>query len=262
MALPAYSTAMTATALQVGMVFAPLLFYGLARKSGTILLATLLCSGLAMLQSAILFLPSPPFLAQLQYNWLQKLIAFLSVLLIAKALKISFPDCGFALPKRERPIVYAIWIGLAFAIVDSVEPLMQVIGPSTETICFQLTMPGLQEEPFYRGLLLIILDRALGRPWKLLGVEFGAGCLFSSALFAVGHLVGLDDHGQIIACSEIIPWLNMLVFALSMCWIRYKTDSVWPAVLAHNLDNGCAQLLAAILPRGGSIFHTDQSLRL
>ena len=56
---------------------------------------------------------------------------------------------------------------------------------SRETIAFQLTMPGLEEEPFYRGILLLALDRAfLGRV-RFLGVDWGWGAVLSCALFGL-----------------------------------------------------------------------------
>jgi len=46
---------------------------------------------------------------------------------------------------------------------------------SVETVAFQLTMPGLQEKSFYRGLLLATLDRAFSGRVRLHGVDRGWG---------------------------------------------------------------------------------------
>lgn len=41
---------------------------------------------------------------------------------------------------------------------------------SAEDLAFQLTMPGLEEELFYRGVLLFVLDQAFQERRRLLGV--------------------------------------------------------------------------------------------
>jgi hypothetical protein len=53
---------------------------------------------------------------------------------------------------------------------------------SAETIAFQLSLPGLEEEPFYRGVLLLALDRAFAGRIRALGVEWGSSrCGYGSA---------------------------------------------------------------------------------
>ncbi len=44
---------------------------------------------------------------------------------------------------------------------------------SSEEIVFQLTMPGFEEELFYRGILLFALSQAFTDRIRFLGVDWG-----------------------------------------------------------------------------------------
>lgn len=66
--------------------------------------------------------------------------------------------------------------------------------PATgEDMAFQLTMPGLEEEPFYRGLLLFTLYRAFTGRVRLLGVDWGWGAPLTCLLFGLAHGFGFSD---------------------------------------------------------------------
>lgn len=235
---------MAMTAVQYGIVLVPVLAYGAIRRSRDVCAATGLVLGIGLIQAAILFTPSLGPLAQLKFNWVQKLIAFLCTFAIVSAPRFGKSDCGFGMPNSRWAFPIAFLIGLAYALVDS-------LGSSdssgsnfskafTESVLFEMTMPGLQEEPLYRGLMLCVFDRAFGRPWKVLGVQFGMGVALTTLLFAVGHLVALDEHWHLIVETNPAAWINFFVFSLFMCWIRYRFKSIWPAVLAHNADNSIA----------------------
>lgn len=248
MALPAFPQAMAMTAIQLGIVLAPIAIYGAVKRSKLIVRVSAVTFILVAFQAAILFTESYGALNALQYNWLQKLFVFLSAILLCKPLGLTPKECGYFLPNRKKAFLFALLIGLIYAVLDSVATA-EHIAPSIETLLFQLSMPGLQEEPFYRGLLLCYWDKHLGRPWKVLGVDVGTGCLITTAVFTVGHLVGLDKNWALTCSNDLVEWINFVVFCFVMCWIRYKFDSVWPCVLAHNADNGFAKLISLAIAR-------------
>ena len=69
-------------------------------------------------------------------------------------------------------------------------------GPSgREEIAFQLTMPGLEEEPFYRAIPLFALDQAFTGNKRFLGVDWGWGAVLSCFLFGMAHAFGFS-HGS------------------------------------------------------------------
>ena len=95
-------------------------------------------------------------------------------------------------------------------------------------------MPGLEEEPFYRGILLLALDRAfLGRA-RFLGVDWGWGAVLSCALFGLAHAFGYS-HGS-FSFDPMTMALTTLPSFIAV-WLRLRTGSVLLPVLLHNFGN-------------------------
>jgi len=243
MALPAVKIALASTALHCAIALGPLLIYGICKKSKPIVLSTLAVFALDLMQAGVLFspIPYPSAMANLHYNWIQKALVFLLCALIIWRSKKS-NECGLQIPDKPSGFGLALLVGIVFAGIDLLFNQIQPVQVDKETVFFQLTMPGLQEEILYRGLMLYFLDKALGTPWKMLGIQFGMGAIISSALFALGHLMIFSTGFEIQIDPSPLAWANQLFFALVMCWLRYYTNSVWTAVLAHNLDNGLMAL--------------------
>jgi membrane protease YdiL (CAAX protease family) len=256
MPLPPFPIAMTSSAIQLGVVLVPVAIYGVISKSKKVITTSACTFAVGMIVAAVLYTPSFGFFASFKYNWLQKAIASLGVLLLAHKFGYKTPDLGFAMPERRSAFAVALLAGCAFGAYDFFTSTGHSI-PTNEAKIFELTMPGLQEEPLYRGFLLCIWDQCFDRPWSVLGVSFGPAVLITSAIFTVGHLLALDKNWHIIASNDLRDWLNFACFCFLMCWLRYKFKSVWPAVVAHNADNGLCFLLAryagAVAPHVTSI---------
>jgi hypothetical protein len=85
------------------------------------------------------------------------------------------------------------------------------------------TVVPFAEELFFRGVGV--------RVWLPLG---GAAAVVITAL-----AFGLA-HGILVALPILVP------FALALGWVRWRSDSVWPGVIAHGFYNGSALLLLYI----------------
>lgn len=106
-----------------------------------------------------------------------------------------------------------------------------------EYLIYQLTMPGIAEELGYRGVIQPSLNASLGRPWKLLGAQVGWGWVITSVMFWAPHALRVDAQMHL---SFYWPTLTMqLIVGFVLGWIRERTGSVFPAMLAHNLVNVC-----------------------
>jgi len=81
----------------------------------------------------------------------------------------------------------------------------------------------LVEELLFRGVLLSSLQPRWGR--------FGAAVL-SSVIFATAHLPGLN--WQVFALPAL--WL----LAMALAWLRLRSGSIWPGVMAHAANNALA----------------------
>jgi len=114
-------------------------------------------------------------------------------------------------------------------------------GPADgETIAYQLTMPGFEEEPFYRGILLYALDRAYAGRVRFLGVDWGWGAVLSCALFGMTHAFGYSDGA--FSFDPIIMALTALPSFIGV-WLRIRTGSLLLPVVMHNFGNSISLLV-------------------
>jgi len=181
------------------------------------------------------------------WNWQGKLLEAAIPVCLALLLPAVFDAkrMGLALPENRRGwrdtaitcVLYLI-VGIPAALLTGAHFGLTADAP---TYAYEATMPGLGEELMYRGVMLMLLNEAFGRPWKFAGIQFGWGFIIISALF--GFLHGMDapspDKIQIVWVGMIFPLLTGLVLA----WLRERTGSVWPSVLFHNFVNTLNQFL-------------------
>lgn len=169
------------------------------------------------------------------WNWQGKLLALAATLAIAALPMFGWRKVGVtlaqapgslraALPVMALYCAFFVAIALAF-------PSAPVSG---EDIAFQLTMPGLEEEPFYRGVLLFALDRAFLGRWRFLGVDWGWGALLSCLLFGMAHAFGYSQ-GQ-FSFDALTMALTALPSLIAV-WVRLRTGSVLLPVVMHNFGN-------------------------
>lgn len=95
-------------------------------------------------------------------------------------------------------------------------------------------MPGLEEELFYRGILLFALDQAFRGRKRLLGVDWGWGAVLSCMLFGMTHAFGYSDG---TFSFDAITMALTAIPSFIAVWVRLRTGSLLLPVLLHNLGN-------------------------
>lgn len=183
----------------------------------------------------------PDLFAGSDWNWQGKLLALGATLAIAALPMFGWRRVGLILAQAPRSLKAALPVLLlycgffvAIALVFPSEPA------SRDEIAFQLTMPGAEEEAFYRGLLLFALDRAFGARKRLLGVDWGWGAVLSCLLFGLTHAFGFSD-GQ-FAFDPIYMALTALPSFIAV-WLRLRTGSLLLPVLIHNFGNAIPMII-------------------
>jgi uncharacterized protein len=83
-----------------------------------------------------------------------------------------------------------------------------------------VTVGPMIEELLFRGVLLSALMHRLSTRWSV---------VICASLFGVVHLAGLDFQWYAIP--------NLVLLAGVLCWLRLKSASLWPAVIAHGIYN-------------------------
>lgn len=84
------------------------------------------------------------------------------------------------------------------------------------------------EEVFFRGYVFPGLRRGMPVGWAI---------IVSSLLFAVSH----TDPGSFAV---------LLIIGLALAFLRWRTRSIWPAILLHMLNNGIAALTVVLAMQG------------
>ena len=177
----------------------------------------------------------PDLLPDAGWNWQGKLLALAGTLAIAALPMFGWRRVGLTLAQAPGSLksalpVAALYCALfvALALVFPNEP------PSGEDIAFQLTMPGLEEEAFFRGLLLFALYQAFAGRVRLLGVDWGWGALLSCLLFGMTHAFGYSD-GQ-FNFDPLTMALTALPSLIAV-WLRLRTGSLLLPIVMHNFGN-------------------------
>ena len=169
------------------------------------------------------------------WNWVGKGLALVITLAVASHPAFGWERTGLTLKQKPGSLPSAIVVSAVLIALFSYFALSSDDGAaSAETIAFQLTMPGLEEEPFYRGILLLALNEAFRGRFKALGIEWGWGALLSSALFGLTHAFGFEDGGF---SFDLMTFLLTGLPALILVWLRERTGSLLLPILLHNFGN-------------------------
>ena len=99
---------------------------------------------------------------------------------------------------RRVPTMAAV---LAFLLVLCVPLVLALVyhrpfGHTLLTVLWLAVGAGCGEEVFYRGYIQSRVNEEFGRPWRLFGVQFGAGLVVSSILFGFLHALNSVDYFQ------------------------------------------------------------------
>lgn len=202
----------------------------------------------ALIFLAELLLQTAPNLAVhqtlLDWNWQGKAAALLFMLVfVALWPGLSWKETGLTLPGWRGWWPALVVTGVAMLFWATLGATQQPSAPTTETILFQATMPSLEEELVWRGIVWALVLQALPSTRRFGGQ--GWALLLTSLVFALFHGFVLGDD---LSLTVNIPLLVFsLVAGLALGWIRIRSGSVLPAMAAHSGINLSAAVLPALL---------------
>jgi uncharacterized protein len=109
---------------------------------------------------------------------------------------------------------------------------------------------GFGEEIFFRGYMQSRLNRAFGRPFRFLGVQFGCGVIISSLLFGIIHALNSFDYFEgryeFSWQQGVATFFAGLFFGL----LREKTGSIVAGGVAHGLTDTTAHVFRVMTASG------------
>lgn len=218
---------------------------GLADRKNFSLRWLLIAALLVILNDAMLtriYGSFPRLFSDLEWNWQGKLMALVASLVVASLGAFGWRRSGLNLRQAKGSLGPALVVlGLYVTFFVGIALAFRGEEGSVETIAFQLTMPGIEEEIFYRGILLLALNEAFRGRFQLLGIGWGWGAILSSLVFGLGHAFsysvtegfGLDP---VYLALTAVP-------SLLAVWLRERTGSLLMPVLAHNAGNSISLLI-------------------
>ena len=184
------------------------------------------------------------FAPGLQYNWPGKLFSLLfSVAVIYWLRWVSPSEAGLQPPvPNSRWLAGLVIVGLGlFQLLNGYSVRHHHPRPTTEALLYELTMPGLAEELFSRGILLGVLSRVFPRTLPLLGARTSWGGVVSVVLFVLSHVFNFAGPLALLPSVHfsVEKVLGHLLWGTLFLWVRERTGSVWMAMAAHNVGNFC-----------------------
>ena len=183
----------------------------------------------------------PDLLPDSSWNWQGKLLALAATLALAALPAFGWRRVGLTFTQAPGSLraalpVLAIYCGFFLAIAVA----FPNDAATAEDVAFQLTLPGLEEETFYRGLLLFALGRAFTGRVRFLGVDWGWGAVLSCLLFGMAHALGFAG-GQF--SFDVLSMALTALPAFIAVWLVLRTGSVLLPIVMHNFGNAISLLL-------------------
>ncbi len=175
------------------------------------------------------------------WNWDGKIYGIVCGITIYFIFRRQFADNNFFTLKQDKEgLRSALKVVIAVLSISILGGVVNNNEFNIETLLFQLSMPGIDEEMVYRGVLLGLMCSALragGAAWRAPAIVINA------ILFGLVHALSLGDGALQFSTVNFI-WTGILGYSFG--YITIKTRSILIPMLTHNLYNFTLNLLSMI----------------
>ena len=182
-------------------------------------------------------IPNPVFMDELTLNWFGKALSIAGTVAMLYLLpRVGFRAAGLTWKQDKGSLSPVIRTGGLVLLLTTGGAFLVSSSPDTspEHLLWQATMPGLDEELFFRGLLLLLLHQAFGKDLKVWGADTGWGLWLVTAVFGLLHGVTVES-GDLQVDLWVIVSTGFIGFVVT--WMRDRTGSLVAPVLFHNAIN-------------------------
>lgn len=180
------------------------------------------------------------------WNWTGKLLGIFFGVIVYVLLRkrlIPFDFCKIEqFPKSKRKTIIASIIIICTALFSWFDS-HQVFD--SETLFYQISMPGLDEEIMFRAVLLGLLLSSLKDKIKMNNKTFGnPSVLIIGILFGLVH--GLSLNNELKLNFELYSFIWTMLFGYAWSWITFESKSILQPIISHNLLNFLSNLIGMI----------------
>lgn len=180
----------------------------------------------------------------LKMGWVQQTVSAIIILLFAYFFKAPRQLLALVKPKDKNWLKYTIFIGVIFSIWNLITSMLSddpTANSGLEYYLFELTMPSFSEEICLRGAVLGFIlyyvkqsDLSNFKIWIIVIIQV--------LPFAIAHLLHVESFGE-----GIRIFLFTFSAGLGLSWLRIKTGSIFPAMIAHSIINVLDNILGYLL---------------
>ena len=182
-------------------------------------------------------IPVPGFLEEPALNWFGKVLSLSgTVAMIYFLPRVGVRAAGLTWTQDKGSLRPVLRTGSFILVAATGVSGLFAYSPNTslENLLFQATMPGLDEELFFHGLLLLLLHQAFGKGLKVWDADTGWGFWLIVAIFGLLHGVTING-GEL----DVSLWRSVSTgfTGFVLLWMRERTGSLVVPVLYHNVFN-------------------------
>lgn len=176
----------------------------------------------------------------IQWNWMGKILTILfAITFVLFQPKEHREEMGFTVKFDNKTLRTGVIAFIIFLLIDAT--LKWNIFPEgaefeLEAFMFQMIMPGLSEEIFYRGIYLWLLEKAFVSKKEIKGVKFGWGFILVTVIFGLAHGVILTESLEVRFDIATIIYLT-LIPSLALGLLRKFSGNLLAPIVGHNLIN-------------------------
>jgi len=170
---------------------------------------------------------------------------YLILLILRRREKLKEPnDSAKKQPATTLNLVFLV--GLLFLPILLGLYLNRLTLQVISTVIWQFFFSGFGEELLYRGYIQSRINQEFGRPYKVLGINFGIGLLITSLLFSSAHV--LNPFNPFAGRFELAWWWGFSSFFAGLFFglVREKTGSIVAAGIAHGLPDAVGEASALL----------------
>lgn len=175
------------------------------------------------------------------WNWDGKIYGTLCGVVMYSLFRREFADNNFfTLRQDTKGLKSALKVAIAIMCVSVLGGIVNDKEFNLETLLFQISMPGLDEEMMYRGVMLGLMCSALrtgNAAWR------NPAIVINAILFGLVHSLSFSDGALQINAMNFV-WTGIVGYGLG--YMTIKTRSIVIPMLTHNLYNFTLNLLAMI----------------
>ena len=175
------------------------------------------------------------------WNWDGKIYGLACGIVLYFLFRRQFSDNNFFTIKQNKEgLRSALKVALAVMCISLLGGIVNDNEFNLETLLFQISMPGIDEEIMYRGVLLGLMCSALrtgNAAWR------NPAIIINAILFGLVHALSLSDGALQINAMNFV-WTGIIGYSFG--YITIKTRSILIPMLTHNLYNFTLNLLSMI----------------